>query len=514
MSFPQAFARLVTLAAILAAPWLIVRGRALDAPAVAHDLWEYADGKPFDVGHKWVVLADDYYLEDKLGVKRVIGHVMKSANNPLVSADQPWEDAINWPHVIYDSQKGVYHMWYTVWNSAAYHQRNERYPAHSKERMQAIAEATRQHWYAYFLCYATSRDGKHWEKPNLGLHPFRDYTRTNIVMVGDSEVEQTNIWMNEDQSDPAKRFLMTYTDNLQRDDLWESLMLAYSGDGIHWTVDRTVSPLLTHDTPDGSYQTMFDAERNRWLLFRRPDYHSAATVREPGPFATVPPQRRFGVSTNNRLGPGWSYPALVLVPDEAVSRRDIDTMYVFREGTDYLALLGEMDDKEEGLQEVHLALSHDGLHWSWFPYLPPLIPRGPKGSWDAGQIQPPKNIVAGREYSSMYFTGVNIGQRVEAGYDSNIGMARIRTGRWIGLASDANGGYAMTRQLIVSGNHLEINYQGINGAYMRPVQGKFPRGFIQVELLKRNNRTLNWSPSLASPSPNQTTSSATARKPK
>src|ERR1019366_1647615 len=130
MSHLSKAVRLVFGAAPLIASFLAVRGQDAGKNGVAHDLWVYADGKPFDVGTKWVVLADDYYLEDKLGVKRVIGHVMKSANNPLVSADQHWEDAINWPHVIYDKQKGIYHMWYTVWNSAAYHQRNERYPAH------------------------------------------------------------------------------------------------------------------------------------------------------------------------------------------------------------------------------------------------------------------------------------------------------------------------------------------------------------------------------------------------
>jgi hypothetical protein len=441
-----------------------------------------------------VVLADDYYLEDKLGVRRVVGHVMKSANNPLVSADQPWEDSINWAHVIFDDKAGVYRMWYTVWNSVAYHERNERYPAHSPERARAIAEANKKHWYAYFLCHATSRDGKHWEKPALGLHPFRNYLKTNIVMVGETEVEQTNIWLNDDQSNPARRFLMTYTDNLVDQSMAESLMLAYSADGTHWEVDREASPLLTHDTPDGSYQTIYNRERKIWMMYRRPDYHSAATVREPGPFAGVPPQRRYGVSVNNRLGPGWSYPGLVLVPDEAVARRDIDTMYVFREGTDYIGLLGEMDDREEGVQEVHLALSHDGLNWSWFPYLPPLIPRGAKGSWDAGQVQPPKNIVPAGEFTYTYYTGVNVGQRVEAGYESNIGMCRIRTGRWIGLASDENGGYVLSRQMVVTGNRLQVNYQGINGAYMKPVLGRYPRGYIQVELLRRDQETLKLKP--------------------
>lgn len=269
-------------------------------------------------------------------------------------------------------------------------------------------------------------------------------------------------------------------------------MLAYSADGIHWHIDHNLSPLLTHDVPDGSYQIMFDKPWNRWLMYRRPDYHSAAAVRA-GTFANVRPQRRYGVSINDRLGSGWTYPALILVPDEAVERRDIDTLYVFKEGTDFIAMLGEMDDSEDGLQEVHLAISHDGIRWSWFPYLPPLIPRGDKEAWDAGQIQPPKSVVTRGEFVYLYYTGVNVGQRVETGYDSNIGMVRLRKGRWLGLRGGMDGGYVLSREFVVSGNHLELNSHAINTPYMQPIRGSSV-GYIQVELMRRDNVTLKLHP--------------------
>lgn len=489
---------LVLFLTLLAAPIFIAHGEAVENAAQipgARNLKEYIEGKPFNVGSQWVVLADDYYLEDKIGVRRIVGHVIKSPNNPLVSADQPWEDAINWPSVIYDKEAGIYRMWYQVWNAQAYYFRNEEYPSHSSGRAAAIAEANRKHWYAYFICYATSRDGKHWKKPLMDLYPYLSFPKTNIVFVGVNEAEQTHFWLNDDQSNPARRFLMTYTDGEGTNKgklLGESLMLAYSADGIHWTTDEKVSPLLTHDIPDGSYQILFDKPRNRWVMYRRPDYHSAAGVRA-GKFANVRPQRRYGISINNHLGPGWTYPTLILVPDEAVERRDIDTMDVFREGTDYIALLGEMDDSQDGVEEVHLALSHDGVHWSWFPYLPPLIPRGKKGSWDAGQVQPPMTIVKRGEFCYMYYTGVNVGQRVETGYESNIGMCRLHTGRWIGLAAGMDGGYVLTRDLVVSGNRLELNSHGINTPYMQPINGN-STGYIKIELLRRNNVTQKLQP--------------------
>jgi len=162
-------------------------------------------------------------------------------------------------------------------------------------------------------------------------------------------------------------------------------------------------------------------------------------------------------------------------------------MRVFRAGTHYVGLLGMMDDRELGLQQVHLATSRDGLSWTRFPYLPPLIPQGEKGAFDAGQVHPAYVMERG-EFAYLYYSGDVVGQRVQQGYFSSIGVARMRRGRWIGLKSDTNGGYVVTRELIVSGDRIEVNFQGIIAPYMKPIEGK-PLGFIRTELLRRSDPT-------------------------
>jgi len=440
---------------------------------------DYVAGQPFNVGNEWVLLADDYFVEDKIGISRVMGHVTKLPNNPVVLPDLPWEDYISGPSVIFDEETGLYHMWYQGWNSTAWFARY----FHSSTTQ--IPEEYRKRWYSYWVGYASSRDGVHWEKPLLDLHPYLDFKKTNIVLGDETNPEAPFVWLNQDHSNPARRFLMTYAARLPDEREGQSLMLAYSADGIHWNVDNQVSPLLTQ-IPDGSFQVLSDAARDRWLLFRRPDYKSAALV-EQGPYAAVRPNGRYAVSLNRRLGPGWSYPRIVLVPDEEVEPRDIDHMKVFRYGTHYLGLLGMMDDRVMGLQEVNLAVSHDGMQWTRFPYLPPLIPRGPAGSFDAGQVQPPYALTRG-EFTYLYYCGDIVGQRVQQGYYSSIAVARMRRGRWIGVKSDVQGGYLLTREMVVTGDHLEINFQGIEAPYMQPIEGR-PSGFVRVELLRRNDAT-------------------------
>ncbi len=64
----------------------------------------------------------------------------------------------------------------------------------------------------------------------------------------------------------------------------------------------------------------------------------------------------------------------------------------------------------------------------------------------------------------------------------------MRRGRWIGLKSDTNGGYVLTREVIVSGDRIEVNFQGIIAPYMKPIEGK-PLGFVRTQLLRRSDAT-------------------------
>lgn len=92
------------------------------------------------------------------------------------------------------------------------------------------------------------------------------------------------------------------------------------------------------------------------------------------------------------------------------------------------------------------------------------------------------------EWTYVYYAGSNVPQQIQAGYSGNIGMGRFPRGRWIGLKSDARGGYVLTRELFVTGDHLEMNFQGILAPYMKPIEDH-PLGYIRVELLSRSDTT-------------------------
>lgn len=195
-------------------------------------------------------------------------------------------------------------------------------------------------------------------------------------------------------------------------------------------------------------------------------------------------KRRYAVSINDRLGPGWSYPRTVMVPEEEVDVPWVDFMSVFRWGTHFIGLLGMLDERVEGLEEVHIAVSRDGLNWPRFPHRPVFLPRGPPGSFDYGEVRSPTAALVRGEQTYLYYSGNTAGQKANRGVSSSIGVARLRRGRWVGLRAGDSGGWVLTRELIVSGNRLELNSKILFVPYEDRSPGS-KIGYIQVEMARR-----------------------------
>ena len=82
------------------------------------------------------------------------------------------------------------------------------------------------------VCYAVSKDGIHWEKPELGLVECNGNRRNNLVdFHQDADIHALAILHEPEDPDPARRFKMVY-------EAWrygQRLAVAYSADGLRWT---------------------------------------------------------------------------------------------------------------------------------------------------------------------------------------------------------------------------------------------------------------------------------------
>ena len=101
------------------------------------------------------LLLDSRIVGAVTGAELVVGKAVKHKCNPLMLMDKPWEVTVNnlYPNILYDEQRNLFRCWYLVYGSGRYDG----------------------------LCYAESRDGIVWEKPNLGLVELNGSKDNNLI---------------------------------------------------------------------------------------------------------------------------------------------------------------------------------------------------------------------------------------------------------------------------------------------------------------------------------------------
>ncbi|MEL7186794.1 MAG: hypothetical protein AAFN50_10255, partial [Pseudomonadota bacterium] len=81
------------------------------------------------------------------------------------------------------------------------------------------------------VCLAKSKDGRNWEKPDLGLVDYNGSKRNNLVDMGDDmHVQACVIFHEPDDPEPNKRFKMAFETRKHG----SKFSVAYSADGLTW----------------------------------------------------------------------------------------------------------------------------------------------------------------------------------------------------------------------------------------------------------------------------------------
>lgn len=82
------------------------------------------------------------------------------------------------------------------------------------------------------VCFARSKDGYQWEKPSLGLVPYRGNRRNNLVDLsqGSYHVQACVVFYEPDASDPKRRFKMAFMSPRYQN----AISVAFSPDGVRW----------------------------------------------------------------------------------------------------------------------------------------------------------------------------------------------------------------------------------------------------------------------------------------
>jgi hypothetical protein len=183
-------------------------------------------------GQTKYLLLDSRIIDTTQNAKLTLGQTKKHPANPLFEEDKPWEARFDnlYANVIYDQEEKIYKCWYSPFiidNSAkgmTLEQRKKPYNAPDK-RVMAV-------------CYATSKDGIKWDKPELEIVDFNGSKKNNIVWRKVSGIGEHwggphggGIFKDSMDLDPSRRYKALIKGDL--------ISVGFSADGLHW--DKVVA---------------------------------------------------------------------------------------------------------------------------------------------------------------------------------------------------------------------------------------------------------------------------------
>ncbi len=388
--------------------------------------------------HRRRLFVDMYDVDARVNVRRDFHRATKHPQ-PVLRQEAPWEHHGGMTaSVIFDDEEGLFKAWYMA--------------GHYGEGV------------GHVQCLATSTDGIHWERPDLGLHRALGSTRNNIIIPADYHEGQDHwetMLKDPDDPDPVRRYKAIGWSSFDGDGPLSGIYSATSPDGQDWT--HSPEPLFrfhprpgTDDLgPVGDAQSfMIDRGRQRYVAFLRGT-----------------PERLMSVSEDFVH---WTAPRPFLRPlheEEALYNNT-----GFNYGSRTLGFLTHFDKHPlRQTQSLQLLSSRDGDAWER-PGDEALIEPGEIGEWDRFQIMltgaPP---VAVGDRLFVYFRGTprrhakvprEFDPHIEGDQDRStmsIGLATMRLDGFASVAGSYDVGCLTTRPFRCQGDRLHVNAKADHG---------------------------------------------------
>lgn len=404
------------------------------------------------------LFVDLDHVESLDNVRQVFHTAQKHPANPVLRKAKPWEnDRGTWGSVIYDEDEKIFKGWYGGKSG-----KQKEYRPGSLSDCQV-------------LCYATSTDGVHWVRPELGFYEVMG-TRKNNVIVGDDHHNGLGHWestlKDPMEKNPLRRYKALGWSSFDWDGPMSGIYSMTSPDGLHWT--HTPEPVFhyhprkgTKDLgPVGDAQSlMIDTLRRRYVACLRLSPHRAQSVSED--FVT------------------WTPPRVHLRARPGEIANEVYNHVGFVYGDRYLGILTYfVRDPKNPLLTLRLLTSRDGDSWQRPETGKPLVDVGGVGEWDRFVIMltgaPP--IRVGNKLH-IYYRGMATRHKPYEGKDEpyreggGLGLAMLRLDGFASLDASYDGGRVTTKPFRTHGRQLRVN-------------AKADSGRLRVEVLDEAGRAL------------------------
>lgn len=386
--------------------------------------------------------------------------------NPILSADKPWEltpegYAYAAPFsdgIWFDEKDSKFKMWYLA--GAGYV---------NKQR------------HSLYTCYAESKDGKHWVKPNLDIVPG-----TNVVDT--THRDAATIWLDRFEQDINKRW--KFFNVIYQPDFRECLyILKYSGDGIHWSESKAQSGGISDRST-----VFYNPFTEKWVLSMR--YGTKVSRRSRSYLENSDPEMAVSLAHKPRVGVPDKNVVFWFTPDDKEKRHErypevaagIYNFDAIAYESIILGFYSQWQGPENGIakklmipkrNEIQLGYSRDGFHFSRPSHKPFMGVNETEGAWNYGNMQSVNGvplIVGDSLY--IYSSGRS---RNGVWWDAGLstGLATLRRDGFMSMHADNKEGYLVTEPVTFDGQYFFVN-----------IDLKQQKGSLKVELLDNNGNVI------------------------
>lgn len=213
--------------------------------SISHALADDNDAQPIDLADRRELFIDDFLIADMQDVQLLVHQ--PTPQEIAVDCNQPWEgNGCGYYTVLHDAQESVFRMYYHAWQIPT--------------GIEPGGPLT--------IGYFQSRDGIHWDRPNLGLCEFNGSTDNNIVLdrLGDGgRCHDFSPFVDSNpDATPDARYKAVGAGFENQKGIW----VYSSPDGIHWT-PLAAAPVFTAGAFDTQNIAFYSTIENQYVLYYR-----------------------------------------------------------------------------------------------------------------------------------------------------------------------------------------------------------------------------------------------------
>jgi len=398
-----------------------------------------------NVGSQRQLFVDRAFFE-QAGDIRLQLHPATKTDEKILLPDQPWESAtLNWFSVLQDpgvvDKEAKYRMWYECYDVPGWPTNDD-----------------------ISFCYAESRDGIHWTKPQLGLFDYHGNRNNNILFrqIGPanahSRVHGTGVFI-DPTAPPEARYKAVSQGQWKDSDPPYRIAGMVSPDGLTWT--RCPKPICDVFA-DSQYSGFWDSRLGKYVLYGRTFANGGRTLgrSESGSFTEFAPLKQV-LQTDSHDPPNsdlynpaairYSVAANVYMMYPSLYRHDPDTL------------------------DIRMAVSRDGVHWSYPDQSKAFIALGNAGTWDSKTLYMGQGFIEVGDEHWLYYFGSSLchnqGELQNfAACTQPRAFSRVvlKRDRFVSVeATGPEGGWFVTPPLRFNGNALHLNVEVRSGGQVR-----------------------------------------------